>query len=66
MTMPLPPKRRSSVRDMVWVADAQANTGHRDEAAQALDKAKHAWKDADRTSPEMAAVERLVDAAATS
>jgi len=53
--------RRPSTRDYLWLGRAQAGTGRADEAHQSLQNARARWLDADAGSPELAALERLVE-----
>ena len=52
-------KRRSSPRDLFWLAQAHAGNDRREEARRSLADVNLAWRDADPGSPEMAALAGL-------
>ena len=54
-------KRRSSVRDLFWLGRAQASTGQPEPASENLQVASQMWEDADSTSPELIALNRLAE-----
>jgi tetratricopeptide (TPR) repeat protein len=54
--------RRPSTRDYIWLGRAQAGTGRADEARHSLQAARARWFGTADTSPELVALERLLDA----
>jgi tetratricopeptide (TPR) repeat protein len=57
--------RRPSTRDFLWLGRAQAGGGQAEESRRSLLEARSRWTDADSASPELARLERLVDASPT-
>ncbi len=54
--------RRSSVRDSYWLARTKTNTGDTQTAQNTLKQVAQNWQQADPTSPEIAALNTLVNA----
>ena len=55
-------KQRTSVRDSFWLSRVQAGSDSASAAERSLADVKQRWQHADSNSPEMAAINRLVEA----
>lgn len=55
--------QRTSVRDTLWLSDAQTNTGQAEAALAGVNEVRSRWERADSDSPEIAALDTLVEQA---
>jgi uncharacterized protein HemY len=58
--------QRTSVRDTLWLSDAQANTGQAEAALASVNEVRSRWGRADADSPEIAALDTLAEQARAS
>ena len=58
--------QRTSVRDTLWLSDAQANTGQAEAALAGVNEVRSRWERSDADSPEIAALDTLAEQARAS